>query len=140
MPFWDGEVLAEGFDVGDEVPGCVVSHGGVGAGFPAAALVEEDDAVGGGGEESGVAFGAVAAGAAVEEDGWVGGLEGVKGWVESVLARLSVFLSVLLVEDLVDFVDLEPSLVPRIVVFMTGDCWYVSHVLRQFVRTDLFNL
>lgn len=79
VPFWDREVLAKGFDVGDEVPGCVVGHGGVGAGFPAAALVEEDDAVGGGGEEGGVGFGAVAAGAAVEEDGWVGGLEGGKG-------------------------------------------------------------
>ena len=71
MPFWDGEVLAEGFDVRDEVPGGVVGHGGVGAGFAAAALVQEDDAVGGGGEEGRVGFGAVAAGAAVEKDGWM---------------------------------------------------------------------
>jgi hypothetical protein len=45
VPFRDGEVRAEGFDVGDEVPGCVVGGAGGWAGFSAAALVEEDDAV-----------------------------------------------------------------------------------------------
>lgn len=61
-------------------------------------------------------------------------------WVEGMFTRLSVFLSVLLVEDLVDFVDPEPSLVPCILVFMTGDCWCLSHTLRQFLKTELLNL
>lgn len=68
VPFGDLQVLAERFDVRDQVPGGVVGGVCVWAGEAAASLVQQDDAVVLWVEEDGVGFCAAPAGPAVEVD------------------------------------------------------------------------
>jgi hypothetical protein len=68
VPFWDREMLAQNFDVRDQMPGRVVNGTGVWTGFSAAALVEEYHPVSFWIEKLRVGLADVAAGAAVEVD------------------------------------------------------------------------
>jgi hypothetical protein len=70
MPFWDVEMFAQSFDVGNEVPCRVVFGAGMRLGFTGAALVEEDYTVFFGVEELGVGFGGFAARTAMKEDNY----------------------------------------------------------------------
>lgn len=136
VPFGDLEVSAESFDVGDEVPGCVIGGRGIWAGLTAASLVEENNAVVRGVEEDGVGFCAVPAWTAVEIYDYSFGeflSKEFKGFV--VLTRLPILVAILLIVELMRLVYPEPTHIPRILVLMDNyfrclghcfNCWGIS--------------